>query len=101
MQGVYLLRGPPGPPNVHASRAPGAEVLARSIPPAPIVFVEVAEEPRIPGQDVWIVVPSNMWQPQQAATMCAALRGHAVALPRAPAAQSSNNRPAASVTWKS
>ena len=30
------------------------------IPPAPVVFVEVTAEPRILGQDVWLVVPSNM-----------------------------------------
>ena len=65
------------------------------MPSAPVVFVEVTEEPRIPGQDVWPVVPSTMWQPQQAATMCAALRGqlrgHAAALPRASTALLSNN----------
>ena len=40
---------------------------------------------------------SNMWQPEQAAIMCAALRGHAAALPRARAAQSSSSRPVASL----
>ena len=27
------------------------------------VFVEVTPDPRIPGQDVCLVVPDNMWQP--------------------------------------
>ena len=38
-----------------------------------------------------------MWQAEHAAVMCRALQGHAAALPRAPAAQSSSNRPAASL----
>ena len=46
-----------------------------------------------------------MWQAEHAAVMCRALQGHAAALPRASAAQSSINRPAAllallhSVSW--
>ena len=68
------------------------------IPPAPVVCVDVTAEPGIVGQDVWPVVPSNMWQSEQAAIICAALRGHAAALPRAPAEHSSNNRPAASLS---
>ena len=68
----------------------------RGILPARVAFVELTAEPGIPGQDVWQVVPNNMRQPAQAAIMCAALRGHAAALPRAPAGQSSTNRPAAS-----
>ena len=67
------------------------------MPSAPVVFVVVKGKPRILGQDVWPVVRSNMWRPKQAATMCAALRGHAAALSWAPAAQSSSNRPAASL----
>ena len=39
-----------------------------------------------------------MWQAEHAAGMCRALQGHVAALPRAPAAQSSSNRPAASLT---
>ena len=70
---------------------------AEDIPPAPAVFVEVTRPPAIPGQDVWPVAPSNMWQAEHAAVMCRALQGHAAALPRAPAAQSSSNRPAASL----
>ena len=74
-----------------------AVVVALYIKRAPVVFVEVTAEPRIPGQDVWPVVPSNMWEPEQAAVMCAAMRGHAAALPRALVAQASSNRPAASL----
>ena len=67
------------------------------VPPPPVVFLEVTAEPRIPGQNVWPVVPNNMWQPEQAAIMCAAFRGHAAAVPRATAAQCSGNLPAASL----
>ena len=67
------------------------------IPLAPVVLVKVTVEPSVPGQDVWPVLTGNMWQPEQAAKMCAALRGHVVALPRAPVARSSSNRPAASL----
>ena len=70
---------------------------AVDIPPAPAVFVEVTRPPAIQGQDVWPIAPSNMWQAEHAAGMCRALQGHAAALPRAPAAQSSSNRPAASL----
>ena len=51
----------------------------------------------IRGQDVWPVTPGNMWQAEHAAGIRRALQGHAAALPRAPAAQSSSNRPAASL----
>ena len=70
---------------------------AEDIPPAPAVFVEVTRPPAIQGQDIWPIAPSNMWQAEHAAVMCRALQGHAAALPRAPAAQSSSNRPAASL----
>ena len=70
---------------------------AEDIQPAPAVFVEVTRPPVIQGQDVWPIAPSNMWQAEHAAGMCRALQGHAAALPRAPAAQSSSNRPAASL----
>ena len=70
---------------------------AEDIPPAPAVFVEVTRPPAIQGQDVWPIAPSNMWQAEYAAGMCRAPQGHAAALPRAPAAQSSSNRPAASL----
>ena len=70
---------------------------AEDIPPALAVFVEVTRPPVIQGQDVWPVAPSNMWQAEHAAGMCRALQRHAAALPRAPAAQSSSNRPAASL----
>ena len=70
---------------------------AEDIPPAPAVFVEVTRPLAIQGQDVWPIAPSNMWQAEHAAGMCRALQGHAAALPRAPAAQSSSNRPAASL----
>ena len=43
------------------------------------------------------VLKSNMWQAEHAAVMCRALQGQAAALPRAPGAQSSSNRPAASL----
>ena len=69
---------------------------AEDIPPAPAVFVEVTRPPAIQGQDVWPIAPSNMWQAEHAAVMCRALQGHKAALPRAPAAQSSGNRLAAS-----
>ena len=67
------------------------------IPQAPAVFVEVMQPPRVPGQHVWPVAPSNMWQAEHSATMCRALQGQATALPKAPAAQSSSNRLAASL----
>ena len=50
---------------------------------APAVFVEVTRPPRVQGQDVWPVAPSNMWQAEHAAAMCRALRGEATALPKA------------------
>ena len=53
--------------------------------------------PAIQEQDIWPVAPSNMWQAEHAASMCRALHSHAAALPRAPAAQSSSNRLAASL----
>ena len=68
---------------------------AGDIPQAPAVFVEVKNPPKVQGQDVWPVGPISMWQAEHAAVMCRALHGQAVALPRAPAAQSSSNRPAA------
>ena len=64
---------------------------------APAVFVEVPQPPRVPGQEVWPVAPSNMWQAEHAAAMCRALQGLATGLPKAPAAQSSSNRPAVSL----
>ena len=67
------------------------------IPQAAAVFVEVTRPPKVQGQDVWRVAASNMWQAEHAAAMCRALQGQAAALPRAPAAQSSSNRPAASL----
>ena len=70
---------------------------AGDIPQAPAVFVEVTRPPKVQGQDVWPVAPSNMWEAEQAAVMCRALQGQVAALPRAPAAQSSSNRPAASM----
>ena len=70
---------------------------AEDISPAPAVFVEVTRPPVIQGQDVWRIAPSNMWQAEHATGMCRARQGHAAALPRAPAAQSSSNRPAASL----
>ena len=70
---------------------------AEDIPPAPAVFLEVTRPPAIQGQDVWPIAPSNMWQAEHAAVMCSALQGHAAALPTALAAQSSSNRPAASL----
>ena len=59
--------------------------------------MEVTRLPAIQGQNVWPIAPSNMWQAEHAAVVCRALHGHAAALPRAPAAQSSSNRPAASL----
>ena len=70
---------------------------AGDIPRAPAVFVEVTRLPTVQGQDVWPVAPSNMWQAEHAAVMCRALQGQAAAVPRAPGAQSSRNRPAASL----
>ena len=54
---------------------------AGDVPQAPAVFVEVTRPPRIQGQDVWPVVPSNVWQAEHAAAMCRALRRQATALP--------------------
>ena len=68
---------------------------AEDIPPAPAVFSEVTQPPAGQGQDVWPIALSSMWQAEHAAAMCRALQGHVAALPRAPAAQSSSNRPAA------
>ena len=70
---------------------------AEDIPPAPAVFVEVTRPPAVQGQDAWPITPSNMWQAEHAAAMCRVLQGGVAALPRAPAAQSSNSRPAASL----
>ena len=67
------------------------------VPQAPAVIVEVTQPPRVQGQDVWPVAPSNMWQAEHAAAMCRASQGQATALPKALAAQSSSNRPAASL----
>ena len=64
---------------------------------APAVFVEVTRPPKEQGQDVWPVAPNSMWQAEHAAVMCRALQGQEAALPRALAAQSSSNRPAASL----
>ena len=50
------------------------------IPPAAVVLVELTTEPHRPGEDIMPVVPNNMRRPQQAAAMCAALRGNAAAL---------------------
>ena len=68
------------------------------VPQAPAVFMEVTRPPKVQGQDVWPVAPSNMWQAEHAAAMCRALQGQATVLPTAPAAQSSSNRSAASLT---
>ena len=70
---------------------------AGDVPQAPAVFVRATRPPTVQGQDVWPVAPSNMWQAEHAAVMCRALQGQAAALRRAPAAQSSSNRPAASL----
>ena len=70
---------------------------AEDIPPAPAVFLEVTRPPAIAGQDVWPVAPSNMWQAEHSGVMGRALQGHAAALPKAPAAQSCSNGPAASL----
>ena len=70
---------------------------AQDIPPAPAVFVEVTRPPAVQGHAVWPIAPSNMWQAEHATAMCRALQGHMAALPRAPAAQASSNRPAASL----
>ena len=43
------------------------------VPQATAVFVEVPQPPRVPGQDVWPVARSNMWQAEHAAAMCRAL----------------------------
>ena len=76
---------------------PACSCTPEDIPRAPAVFLEVVKKPQIPGQDVWPVAPSNMWQAEHAGAMCTALQEHATALPRAPAAQSSSNRSATSL----
>ena len=48
---------------------------AEDIPLAPAAFVEVTRPPKVQGQDVWLVAPSNMWQAEHAAVMCRALQG--------------------------
>ena len=68
----------------------------RKIPQAPTMFVKVMQPARVPGQDGWPVGPSKMWHAEHAAAMRRALQGQATALPKAPTAQSSSNRPAAS-----
>ena len=68
---------------------------AEDILPAPAVFVEVRRRPAVQEQDVWPIAPSNIWQAEHAPVMCRALQGHAAALPRAPAAQSSSSGRAA------
>ena len=67
------------------------------IPQAAAVFLELTRPPKVRDQDVWRVAPSSMWQAEHAVVMCTALQGQAAALPRAPAAQSSTNRPSASL----
>ena len=67
------------------------------IPQAAAVFVGVTRPPKVQGQDVWPVAPSNMWQAEHAAAMCRAPHGQAAALPRAAAARSSSKRPAVSL----
>ena len=94
VQRPCLLWGPQGPSAVLGSRVPGMHVHTRRHPQALAVIVEVMKKPRVPGQHVWPVAPSNMWQPDQAAAMCRGLLGQVTALPRTPAAQSSSNRPA-------
>ena len=97
VQGPGLLPGVPGVPQGAGAGAQGAQVHGRGHPAGASGFVEVTRPPTIQGQDVWPIAPSNMWQAEHAAGMCRALQGHAAALPRAPAAQSSSNRPAASL----
>ena len=70
---------------------------AGDVSQAPAIFVEVTRPPKVQGQDVWFLAPSSMWQAEHGAVMCRALQGQTVALPGAPAAQSSRNRPAASL----
>ena len=50
------------------------------IPPGAVVLVAVTTVPRIQGRDVSPVVPNNMWRQEDAATMCAASHGHAMAV---------------------
>ena len=85
LQGVCLLWGSSRPPKVHGPHAPAHKCSPGSIPSALVAFVEVTAEHTIPGKGVWLVVPINMWQPEQAATMF-----HAAALRRGPVAQWSN-----------
>ena len=54
------------------------------VPQAPAVFLEVTQPPRVPGQDVWPVAPSNMWQAEHAAAMCRACRVRRQPSPRRP-----------------
>ena len=75
----------------------GHRCTAGDILQAPAVFVEVTRPLKVQGQDVWPVAPSNMWQAKHVAVRCRALQGQAAALPRAPATQSSSNRPATSL----
>ena len=70
---------------------------AWDIPQVPADFVEVTRPPKVQGQDAWPAARSSMWQAEHAAVMCKVLRGQAAALPRAPAAHSSSNRPPASL----
>ena len=67
------------------------------MPQAPAVLSEVVRPPKVQWQDIWPVAPSNRCLAEHAAAMCRALHGQATALPRAPAAQSSSNRLAASL----
>ena len=59
--------------------------------------MEVTRPPTVQRQEAWPVAPSNMWQAKHSAVMCRALQGQAAALPGAPAAHSSSNRPAPSL----
>ena len=52
---------------------PACRCTLADIPAAPVVFVEVMKQPRVPGQDVWSVAPSNMWQAKHTAATCRAL----------------------------
>ena len=82
VEGPGLLQGSQGMSPVPGPRVQGVHVHARGHP-ARAGRVPGGDAPTAgPGQDVWPLAPSNMWQAEHAAAMCRALQGQATALRR-------------------
>ena len=92
-----LLQGVPGVSQGAGAGAQGTQMHGRGHPASTGGVRGGHASPAVQGQDVLPVGPSYMWQAEHAAAMCRALQGHVAPLPRALAARSSSNRPAASL----